>query len=267
MPTTRPRTLRSAASNYRLSALIARRAVRQARAVRGNGYAAVTAVVVAHQFANAQTSQVAVGQMLAEQSIDAQPEAALDLASFTIDPATMTRMLEQVERDAQALLAEVNLEFDRLVDSLVQDAARAAESVSVAVRPDVYHVRFVSPPCCSRCAILAGRAYRWSTGFQRHPGCDCTMVPTTVASPLRQDPESLVEQGLVTGLSKADRRALADGADLGRVVNIRQQATSLLDAGHSLRRGGRPTPAAIYRRFPDDREKAIEQLRLFGYLR
>lgn len=249
----------SARRNHALSALIARRAVREARKVRGRGAGAVLGVVVAHQVANAATSQTAVADALAEQSIEAPVDAALNLASFTTDLPAFEQMLARVEADMAA-------EFDRLVDSLVVDAARAAESVAVAVRPDVYHVRYVSPPCCSRCAVLAGRVYRWSDGFLRHPGCDCVMVPTTVAAPFAQDPDELVRQGLVSGLSKADRQALADGADLGQVVNVRRRAAGLLEAGHALTRGGRPTPAGIYR-LASDRAEAVELLRRYRYVR
>jgi hypothetical protein len=40
-------------------------------------------------------------------------------------------------------------------------------------------VRRVNPPCCGRCAILAGRWYRYDSGFRRHPRCDCTLEPTS----------------------------------------------------------------------------------------
>src|SRR5690348_18342012 len=35
----------------------------------------------------------------------------------------------------------------------------------------------LNPPSCQRCAILAGRWYRWSQGFLRHPRCDCVNLP------------------------------------------------------------------------------------------
>lgn len=249
-------TLRSARKNYRLSALIARRAVREARKVRGKGSTAVAGVVVAHQIAQAQTSQTAVAEMLAEQEIDSIADALLNVASFTTDLPTLDRMIQAVDTD---------FEFDRLVESIVQEAARAAESVAVAVRPDIYHVRYVNPPCCARCAILAGRVYRWSTGFERHPGCDCSLVPTTVASPYAQDPDQLVADGLVRGLSKADMKALADGADLNQVVNVRRRQAGLIEAGQVLARGGRPTPAGVYR-LASDREQAVELLAKYGYI-
>lgn len=246
----------SARRNYALSALISQRAVREARKARPRGSAAVLGVVVTHQMAQAQTSDRAVAEMLAEQDIDVAAEAILNTLSFTTEPDTVARMVEQAETD---------FEFDRLVESIVTDAARAAESVAVTVRPNVYHVRFLNLPSCSRCAVLAGRVYRWSDGFKRHPGCDCSMIPTTVASPLVQDPEQLVRDGQVTGLSKADRAAVADGADLGRVVNVRRQKAGLLEAGHALRRGNRLTPSYIYR-IARDRDHALELLRAHGYI-
>lgn len=254
-----PQTLTSARRNYGFSALIARRAAREAREVRRQGTGAVAAVVVAHQIANARTSETAVAEMLAEQQIDdAAADALLDMLGFTTPVQTLDQMLQQVEAD---------FEFDRLVESIVQDAARAAESVAVAVRPPhIRHVRFVTLPCCSRCAILAGREYRWSTGFLRHPGCDCSMIPTTVASPLRQDPETLVEDGQVRGLSKADMKAIEAGADLNQLVNVRRRQAGLIEAGQALTRGSRPTPAGIYRRAGEDRDEAIRLLRLYGYV-
>lgn len=214
-------------------------------------------VVAAHQIAQAQTSQLAVSQMLAEQEIDSAAEAILNLSSFTTDAVTLNQMVADVETD---------LEFDRLVASIVTDAARAAESVATTVRPNIYHVRFLSPPSCGRCAILAGRVYRWSDGFQRHPGCDCSMIPTTVASPLVQDVDELVASGQVRGLSKADLQALKDGADLSQVVNVQSKKAGLLDAGHALTRGGRPTPAGIYRLAGNDRAAALALLERYRYI-
>lgn len=246
----------AARSNYRLSALISRRAVREARKARRQGVPAVATVVVAHQIAQAQTSQSAVADMLAEQDIESAADALLNLASFTTAVADLERMIDA---------AASAYEFDRLIESITTDAARAAESVAVAVRPDIYHVRYVNPPCCARCAILAGRVYRWSSGFERHPGCDCSMIPTTIAAPYAQDPDELVREGLVRGLSKADTQALADGANLGRVVNVRSRKAGLLEAGHALTRAGRPTPAGIYR-MASDRDDALSLLARYGYI-
>ena len=95
-----PRTLTSARRNYGLSALIARRAVREARKVRNRGAGAVASVVVTHQLAQARTSQTAVADMLMEQEIDVLAEAMLNTVAFTTSPPALESMLEQIDTAA-----------------------------------------------------------------------------------------------------------------------------------------------------------------------
>jgi hypothetical protein len=59
--------------------------------------------------------------------------------------------------------------LDMYVHTQVADAARGAASVAIAARPKTGWVRMVNPPCCGRCAILAGKWFGWNGGFQRHP--------------------------------------------------------------------------------------------------
>jgi hypothetical protein len=212
-------------------------------------------VVRAHQVTQAVISERAVAQMLLEQEIDAAADALLSSTAFTTEVRTLEAMVDSAGDNG----------FERLVASLVQDAGRAAESVAVAVRPDIWHVRFVNLPCCSRCAVLAGRVYRYSDGFRRHPNCDCVMIPTTVANDLRQHPVDLFETGQVTGLSKADRAALSEGADFNQIVNVRSRTAGLQESGRVLARAGRPTPEGIYR-IASDREQAVSLLTQYGYL-
>lgn len=193
--------------------------------------------------------------MLAEQEIDAAAEALLNSLSFTTSVDLFTQMAE----------ATAEQDFNRLVESIIQDAARSAESVAIAVRPDIYFVRYVTPPCCSRCAVLAGRVYRYSQGFLRHPNCDCVMLPTTVAAPYAQDPVSLLDAGQVTDLSKADTKAIRDGADFSKVVNVRRAQAGLRQPGRVLHRNGRMTPEGIYAS-TSTREQAVALLRANGYL-
>lgn len=168
----------------------------------------------------------------------------------------MMAAVEQVVTDFQ---------FDRLVESLVQDAGRAAQSVAVAARPEVGWVRHLTLPSCERCAVLAGRVYRFSQGFQRHPNCDCTMIPVTVASPdFTYDFRELALSGQVTGLSKADRQAIRDGADPTQVINARR-VSGMRESGRVLWRRDRMTPEAIYRQ-ASTRDEALELLRRYRYL-
>lgn len=276
--------LRSAELHYSRTRALAERAAREAR--KGD----VARVVVRHQAAAAMTVTAALSAMLAEQGTPVPPEATLIPLAFTASPEAVGGMADQIKAEWQ---------LDRLVMSLVLDAARGAESVSIVSRPRVGYVRYLSPPSCSRCAILAGRFYRWSSGFRRHPNCDCTHLPTTdPRSEFIQNPHDLVNKGLVTGLSKADRRALADGADLNQLVNAKNgsirrvnfgpgRTVSITDAGMTARGlagkrigdlrkvagsryrvsgGMRLTPDSIYRVADGDRDVAMRLLESNGYL-
>lgn len=247
--------LRSANRYRTLSATLAARAVGQAR--RATGVAAAGLIVARHQAAVANETSSAVSAMLSEQGQAVATEAALLPLGFTTSAASFAAMAEQ---------ARIDWQFDRLVASLVQDAGRAAQSVSVATRPGVAHVRHLTLPSCSRCAVLAGRTYRYSDGFQRHPGCDCVMIPVTGRSrDMTYDPAELVRDGKVTGLSKADRQALKDGADFNQIVNVRRTKTSLRQSGESLQRRGRLTPAGIYAK-AGSRDEALSLFQEHGYI-
>lgn len=275
--------LRTAERHYAQTQALAKRAAREAR--RGD----VGLVVVRHQAGAAAVATAGVTAMLQEQGMNVQPEAALAPLAFTAAPEAVDEMAQEID----------GWQLDRMVMGLVTDAARAAESVSIATRPRVGYVRYVNPPCCSRCAILAGRFYRWSEGFQRHPGCDCSHLPTTdPRSDFRQNPHELVDKGLVSGLSKADRRALSDGADLNQLVNFQRGGIQRLNFGpgrtvsvtsegttsrgiagkrlgdlqkvngERYRRSTRfrLTPDAIYKAADGDRDTALRLLKLHGYI-
>lgn len=248
-----------AASKYRAaSALLALQAARAAQAARPQGLAALAQTILRYQLIAATFADRAVGVMLAEQRIEAPPQATLNLPAFTTSPLTVERMTAATETDA---------EFQRLIESMTQETARAVQQAAVAVRPDIGWVRHLTLPSCSRCAVLAGRVYRWSDGFLRHPGCDCTMTPTGEGdSSMAYDVEGLARAGQVTGLSKADLRALDEGADFGRLVNVRSRKAGLTESGRVLQRSGRPTPEGIYR-MTSDRAETLQLLTQHGYLR
>ena len=145
---------------YRTAARLAQRAVIMAR--RAATPEAAALVVMQYQATEANEAAIAATAMLAEQGLRDRPEAKIVPLAFTTGAAEVKGMLSQIETDWQ---------FDRLVSSLVQDAGRAAQLTDVTTRPHVRHVRHLNLPSCSRCAVLAGRVYRYSEGFRRHPGC------------------------------------------------------------------------------------------------
>lgn len=248
----------SAPRYHRISALTAERAAREAQKARRRGVAAVHTVVVTHQVAQARLAEQATTQMLNEQGTPVEPDAQINPAAFTTTQESLGAMLGAIEAD---------LAFTQLVSTLTQDAGRTAQSVSQVTRPGVAHIRQLTAPSCSRCAILAGRVYTWSTGFLRHPRCDCTMVPYRARDRAAvNDPVELMRQGKVTGLSKADQQAINDGADFGKVVNVRRKSAGLTESGQVLTRRGWPTPAGIYRTAAGDRNQALNLLHRYGYI-
>lgn len=250
--------LTSAREQYRQQQRLTALAVRQARRVEPRGIGEVLRTLTAYQFGSITLSIETAADILAEQGIEAPARAGISPASLLSGGGAS--VLINAARTPEA--------FDRLIASLVQDAGRTAAAVDVARRPALTgYVRSLNPPSCGRCAILAGRVYKYSTGFQRHPLCDCLMTPTTDAAgqDLITDPTDLVDRGLVNGLSKGDMFALENGADLGQVVNVRRKKAGLTVGSSVIKRAGRLTPQGVLE-VASDREQAIELLKRYGYL-
>jgi hypothetical protein len=183
--------------------------------------------------------------------------------------------------DAGQALAIGGRHLDRIVQTQVQDSARVATGLAqVNDRAVRGYVRVVSLPACARCVELAGRWYRYNSGFERHPQCDCVMMPAAeVLQP--QSPRALyeamnVEQRKAAGWSGADVQAIADGADLYQVVNARRQLRTVTVAGQRLQATGvnarrriRLTPESIYAeadRLGWSRDELLRALRAHGYI-
>lgn len=209
--------------------------------------------------------------------------------------------LRQAQRrglsDAQAKMAGRNF-LEVVVNTQVRDAARAAESASLVVsdgvdkttgRPvQVGYVRMLTPPSCGRCAVLAGKFYKWNKGFERHPNCDCRHIPTTVAgsNEILTNPyayfQSLTEAEQDRYFGGPQAQAIRDGADISQVVNSQRTKGSMFvadDGGRYTNEGTtkrgyargvagnvlRPTVWQIYRDAGGDKDEAKRLLTLFGY--
>lgn len=142
-----------------------------------------------------------------------------------------------------AALANGGAWMDLMVKLQVADAARQAVGIMTASRKDLGGtIRVLNPPSCQRCAILAGRFYRWSTGFQRHPKCDCVNLPSQSAGWARSegfmtDPMDAYRRGEIRDLTEAQKFAIDNGADITRVVNAtRGMSTTATDRSLSARR-------------------------------
>lgn len=162
-------------------------------------------------------------EALAEQDISDNGAQVVPEA-FTVTPGAPS-VLDDVE---------TRFQFDRIVATLVADSGRSAMGAFSASRTqEVGNIRVLTPPSCSRCAVLAGRWYRWSDGFQRHPKCDCQMLPGTQAA-AKWDPHAAYERGEITDLTKGQRQAIDDGADIAQVVNSRRGMQAVNFAGRRV---------------------------------
>lgn len=118
--------------------------------------------------------------------------------------------------------------LDLMARLQIADAARTASGIGAAVRPEWGgYVRYLNPPSCSRCAILAGKWFRWNQGFHRHPRCDCQHFPAASAGYAEHEgfignPDQAWRNGHIKDLTKVQRQALEDGADISQLINARR---------------------------------------------
>lgn len=256
-------------------------------------------VVAAIQLLAARDSLDAIQPMLDEQNISAPLTSTIPAAAFA-GTASDGRPLESLF--AQAASPDA---LGLMVVTQIQDAARAASSVSIAARPRIGYVRMMNPPSCSRCAVLAGKFYRFNAGFQRHPRCDCRHIPSnedgagdlTTRPDVYFDSLSKAEQDRI--FTNAGAESIRQGADISQVVNVRSGMTTA-QSGRQVRNqygdfsttsgttsrgvhgrsqareklaGNRYTTSTRIRLMPEsileiakDRADAQRLLRLYGYL-
>lgn len=278
----------------------------------------VTLLTASAQLGAARAGALMVPAVLDElgQSVDpvgeVRPEGFAGVASDgrpldTLLDGAVVRSKESVKQGASPAdaLTKGGQWLDMAVHTMIADAGREAAGVGIAARPQVGWVRMVNPPCCSRCAILSGKWFKWNRGFPRHPRCDCYHIPAREhTGELGWAPDDLIKEGKVTGVTKAEQQAISDGADAIAVINARRGARGMFTTEGTTRRGyasyikrelakqrgeiaketatkvgqrgyiknysvrrtgARPTPAAIYK-YATSREDAIRLLAANGYI-
>lgn len=157
--------------------------------------------------------------------------------------------------------------LERVVHTQISDAGRMAASTTISATRGAGWVRDVNPPCCQRCAVLAGKFFKSNAGFQRHPRCDCRHVPTTEAK--WEDVGVTIRPDQIRDLTKAQRAAVAEGAEMNQVINSHRAGTRSGDlmstSEGATRRGRRLTPEGIYK-VSSSRDEVLHRLRVNGYL-
>lgn len=255
----------------------------------------IVTLMTAAQIGSARDGSAYVGQALAEQRIASAPEGAVNVSALTgaysadgqvlgdLDSVLYGAVVRARTGAVESLgdrLALGRSWLDMMTVTQVADAARAATGVGIAARPRIRCVRMVNPGCCQRCAVLAG-VKSSSIAFPRHPGCLCRAVPTGAGS--TRGLVEAIEASDVRDLTKAQRQAIADGADMNQVINSHRAGARSKDwmttTEATTRRGvagkrlgaapkgrvQRLTPEGVYAR-AKSREDALELLRQHGYL-
>lgn len=190
------------------------------------------------------------------------------------------------------------------VGTIFSDTHRTIESLGIHTRPIGGYVRMLDPPSCARCVVLAGKWFRKNTQFKRHDECDCSMIPASEAiggditiSPIDYYNSLDDAAKLKFAGSRANFKALEDGADPIQIVNAYRRTDGMIIAGLSpiktdrfgnkyttegttrrgaagqqqaaLRRNGpsqlRLMPASIYKA-AKDQDDALRLLRLYGWI-
>lgn len=161
-----------------------------------------------------------------------------DLETLVEQPLirVLTALKQGVPLDRALGMGRSSLET--IAETQIADAGRAAEQVAMVVEPRVSGwVRMLVPPSCGRCAVLAGKRFKWNEGFERHPLCDCRHVPAVedIADDLRTDPaayfRSLSREDQNKYFTVAGAEAIRLGADIAQVVNARRGASGLSQPG------------------------------------
>lgn len=295
-------TLAQARSHYFRQQDIAVKAALAVRSLfrRKRPLAEVVATAAAYQWASASAAaQTMAGFAESSQTLTSPSAfAGVSSAGFALSEPIVAIIDSYSPAPAEALPAnwwgdalDFMADVERLIASEVRDAGRSASQVEFVARPDWQnYVRMLNPPSCPRCTILAGRVYRDLESFSRHPPtCDCVMVPVQDWESAHDEgyvssPMEAFEKGQIRGLSKADAKAIEDGADIYQVVNAhrgmvtptvfghRVKATTVGTTRRSAWRRANPSrpvrlrPEAIYRIADGDRNEALRLLKLYGYL-
>lgn len=225
------------------------------------------------------------GAVLAETGQDGPPVGVLVPERFTLtapDGRPMGSLLDQSVVVAKARISDGATVVEALAAggswltgttlTVMGDTRRQVYHADLIQRPKISgYARMLNPPSCQRCVILAGKWFGWNKGFLRHPRCDCMHIPASeaLAEDFTTAPgeyfDSLSREAQDKTFGRMNARAIRDGADVQRVMNVHQRG---LGTARGARRYGTPsrmTVDDIYR-VAGTRTNAIRLLEREGYV-
>lgn len=169
------------------------------------------------------------------QTLALAPIRAKQAVQSTVEHVDADTTVLRAGASTQQALDQASAWLAGTVGTILSDTGRIAEALGMYSRPGVKgYVRMLTPPSCSRCAILAGKFYRFNAGFQRHERCDCRHIPATenIAGNYTTDAGAYfnslpVEGQLKFAGSKANMQAIKDGADPSQVINAYRRSSGM----------------------------------------
>jgi len=235
--------------------------------------ASVTAALPYTAAVLAETGQVGpgVGELYAPRFTASAPDGR-PMGSLLDESAITAKVAVGQGASVREALSTAGSRLTRDVLTVLADTRRQVYHADIIQRPRVSgYARMLNPPSCSRCVILAGKWYGWNKGFLRHPRCDCLHIPASeslgegmTVSP-RDYFDSLSKDAQDKTFGKAEARAIRDGADVGRVENIRNRGLGTAKSSARFGTPSRMTVDDIYR-VAGTRTNAIRMLTEEGYI-
>lgn len=207
--------------------------------------------VAAGQQFSAELADPFLTAVLIEQGIDPVSTASVNPRSFAgiaadgrsletllYEPIISVKAAMKAGTPLAEALESATKQLATYVGSELADAGRTSIGAGMVARPEVTTwTRYLSPPSCSRCVVLAGKVFKWNQGFLRHPLCDCKHCPTseTLAGDIVTDPrryfDSLSEADQNKYFTEKGAQSIRDGADLGRIVNAQHRGGLAIASG------------------------------------
>lgn len=135
----------------------------QAAAARADGYL--------DEVLDAQGLPVGAAGRVSAAALSGVASDGRELATLLYQPAISALVGIQRGVSVPRALAGGAAGLDMIVRTQVADAGRVADQVATVARDVPGYRRMLVGGSCSRCAVLAGKFFRWNAGFDRHPRC------------------------------------------------------------------------------------------------
>lgn len=163
----------------------------------------------------------------------------------------------------EQMLATAGTQLATVVQTAMADTARQAGQVQITATANCGWTRWEPAPYCHRCAPLVGKWFAHNKGFERHPRCDAIHRPASSNEAPAGYSRSLSVDD-IRDITDAEKRAIADGSDIYRVLNADRYSDRSMTGWASSNKPG--SVGWIYSR-GGDREQTLALLRRYGYIR